>query len=256
MFFIFCLVFPADGYSQKLSVSTQPQVLKIAVIDTGVDFEHELLQGLVRIPSINDGIDDTGHGTHIAGIIANFLIKKHLKNRIEIIPIRYYHSSSSNKDLTLSLAEAIDKAIGLQVDIINISAGGPKPSARESRLIEKAYNQNILVVAAAGNKKPEQMHFPFYPAAYNFPNVISVVGTGPRGNVLATSNINSNKTNYFFPGFEISSTLPGNRIGKLTGSSQAAAQATAEIARLLILRGKSYVWTHLKKLPLSLSINQ
>ncbi len=236
--------------------STDSEVLKIAVIDTGVDFEHELLQGLVRIPTKDDGIDVSGHGTHVAGIIARSLIKKHLNNRIEIIPIRYYQAAADNKKLTLSLAEAIDKAIRLNVDIINISAGGPKPSKVESELIQKAYKQNILVVAAAGNKKPEQMHFRFYPAAYNFPNVISVVGTGPEGQILKTSNVNSNKTNYYFPGFEISSTLPGNRFGKLTGSSQAAAQATAEIARLVLLRGKSYAWKHLKKLPLSLPINQ
>ncbi len=238
-----------------MTLRQQPP-LKIAVIDTGVDFEHELLQAMVRIPSKSDGIDLTGHGTHIAGIIASTLTKRQLNDRIEIVPIRYYQSSSNHQELTLSLAEAIDKAIRLNVDIINISAGGPKPSEMESQLLQRAYKQNILVVAAAGNKKPAQVNFAFYPAAYNFPNVISVVGTGPQGEVMETSNINSNKTNYFFPGFEISSTLPGNRIGKLTGSSQAAALATAEIARLVILRGKSYVWKHLKKLPLSLPMTR
>ena len=212
--------------------------IKIAIIDTGVDFDHDLLNTVVRIPRHSDGIDETGHGTHIAGIIVEELKNSALDKNLEIIPIKFFKSGHNNAQLTESFVHALKRAIDEKVDIIHISAGGPQASQAELNMLLKAQQSDILVVAAAGNKSVTDHFYSFYPAAYQLNNVLSVVGTDKNGRPLGTSNINAKKMNLFYPGKNIRSALPGNRFGLLTGSSQAAAFATAEIAKIWLQQGR------------------
>jgi subtilisin family serine protease len=218
---------------------------KIAVIDTGCDFDHPLLESYVRLPSLRDGKDETGHGTHIAGIIVRGLQEKKLDKKLEIVPIKFFETSDSDSELTKSFAHALRRAIDLDVQIIHVSAGGPQPSDLELNLLLEAQRKGILVVAAAGNKRPKDPTYSFYPAAYPLDHVISVVGTDQRGNRLLTSNINYGKKNLYFPGENILSSLPGERFGRLTGSSQAAAKATVLIASLWISEGQAQAFKKL-----------
>jgi hypothetical protein len=99
--------------------------------------------------------------------------------------------------------------------------------------LSQAARLGILVIAAAGNKLFHQRDMRFYPAAYNLPNVLSVVATDRAGHVLPTSNLNLGKGNLFVLGQDIESTLPHNQFGMRTGSSQAAALFTGKIVSQL-----------------------
>ncbi len=236
--FLLTLIFTASPWETAQAQSKSTQKLKIAVIDTGCDFEHPLLQTYIRLPSLFDGLDQSGHGTHIAGIIVSGLRKKHLDQYLEIVPIRFFDEKNNDKQLTNSFATAIKRAIDQNVQIIHISAGGPQASLKELELFELAQKKGILVIAAAGNKSTTEPSYQFYPAAYPLDNIISIVGTNSQGQRLETSNINNGKRNFYFPGENIYSSLPGNRFGHLTGSSQAAAKATAKIASLWLTKGQ------------------
>lgn len=137
--------------------------IKVAVIDTGVDYTHKELGG-GKFPNskviggydfannLPDPMDYNGHGTHVAGIIAgsDLGIAKDAK-------IYAYKIFSNNRDSTSSslIIKAIDQAVKDKCDVINISIGTPKGTSNsddpESMAVRNAVSAGVVLVAAAGN---------------------------------------------------------------------------------------------------------
>ncbi|MCB0412443.1 MAG: S8 family serine peptidase [Bdellovibrionales bacterium] len=243
------------------SFATSLRPIRVALIDTGIDVDHVQLKESIAINygefgqgRENNGIDDdgngyiddvhgwnfaddssdisdsVGHGTHVAGVIKAIMQASSKGQDVEFIPIKYYRKGMSKHQLVRAFRDAIEYALAQNATIINLSGGGPLGDIEERSIVEKAYQKGAIVVAAAGNKIPGARDIAFFPAAYDLPNVISVVATDWNGHILSTSNQNHQKHNLFAPGKRIYSTLPGNRRGFLTGSSQAAAVVTGIIA--------------------------
>jgi len=131
----------------------------VAVIDTGVDYNHEDLQGVVTkgINVLNnslDPLDDHGHGSHVAGIIGavanNGKGISGVSWGAKILAIK-----ACNKDgdcTTTDIVKAIKYAVDKGVKIINISiAGAGSCNGTYNDIIEYARKHNSLIVAAAGN---------------------------------------------------------------------------------------------------------
>jgi subtilisin family serine protease len=173
-----------------------------------------------------DLTDEDGHGTHIAGLIV-----RDAALPVTILPVKYYKAGMSVADQRSAFLRSLRYAMEAGAQVINISGGGHRFSAEEYSVLSKAGERGIVVVSAAGNKVPHSGNRDFFPAAYNLSNVISVVGTDAKGHVLPTSNVNAHKANRFELGLDLVSSLPGNRFGKRTGSSQAAALFTAKYLR-------------------------
>ncbi|MFZ0371413.1 MAG: S8 family serine peptidase, partial [Halobacillus sp.] len=161
----------------------------VAVLDTGVYKYHEDLQGVV-LPGYdfvnNDANpdDNHGHGTHIAGLIAaNFNDRgiAGLAPETKILPVKVgdYEGKFSDSNVLSGIYYAIDQG----VDVINMSFGAYHKSAAEERALWKAYNEGIVLVAAASN---DGIRDASYPASY-FP-VISVAATDRSGYPAAFSN--------------------------------------------------------------------
>ena len=216
---------------------------KIAVIDTGVDYNHPALQHAVTdgYNAITDqefkkenSIDSIGHGTHVAGIIAgvdhNLKIYGILDN-VEIIPIIALDEDGGSDKV---LIKAIEWAITKRPDVINLSLGREaNPFYNDTEgicdSIKKAYENDIFVVVAAGNSGG--INNPLnYPAGCK--NSISVVSINKE---LKSSSFSNYDSNAFFsaPGEEILSTLPisinPSGYGYLSGTSMAAPQISAII---------------------------
>ncbi len=172
----------------------------VAVIDTGVDRHHEQLAGSIwvnedeivgnNVDDDNNGfIDDrhgwnfveydaivqdvTGHGTHISGVIvaaADGAGTTGVAYDAQIMPIRVLGADGygSQIDIAAGILYAVDNG----ADIINLSFGG-LGSRRVAAAIEHALDQDVLIVAAAGN---DSEGVPDYPARYSatYENVISV----------------------------------------------------------------------------------
>lgn len=241
MLLIFPKIFLSIGLllSQSffLRENSSVQTIHVAMIDTGVDWHHEILHTYVDqesswnfINNSNDLSDSDGHGTHVAGIIVQAARKLNPHRRLRLSAIKYDKKS---------FLKALRYAVALNPDIINISGGGPNPRDEELKLLEMAWQKGILVVAAAGNKPSRQMNFNFYPAAYELPNIYSVIGVNTEGQVLTTSNRNQSRNNILALGNHIYSALPGNKYGYRTGSSQAAALVTGELAATIVIRDVS-----------------
>jgi minor extracellular serine protease Vpr len=136
--------------------------IKIAVIDTGVDFNHPDLMGwgpegkvVGGYNFIQDGelpMDNNGHGTQVAGVIAADGQIKGVAPKAKILA---YKVSEDGKAVSSDLIiKAIEKAIEDKVDIINISLGVNKTNTQIESAVNKALEKEIFVVTAAGNDGP------------------------------------------------------------------------------------------------------
>jgi serine protease len=161
----------------------------VAVIDTGVAMDDAPDRGITRPKDLEgtagvggyDFVDDDdfawdghGHGTHVAGTIAQTTNNEYgvagLAHSSKIMPLRVLNSRGFGQ--VSDIADAIRFAADNDAQVINMSLGGPLPSLVLSRAIKDAYNKGVTIVAAAGNGGKRS---PSYPAAYN--GVIAVAAT-------------------------------------------------------------------------------
>lgn len=242
LFIIFFLTLAANAGCLK--------EVTVAVIDTGIDYNHTELAGAIKhnpLEVVNKKDDDKngfiddymgwdfdlddnfpydfhGHGTHIAGLIHN-------RNEcVKILPLKYYNSSGSGYKNLKNTVRSINYAIDYKVDIINYSSGGPEPSRIERKAIEKAKKAGILFITAAGNFGWDLKTRPYYPASYPLDNIISVSALNRQGKLLPHSNYNANVSAL---GLNVKSTLPGNKEGTMSGTSQSAAIVSGYAAKVL-----------------------
>lgn len=208
----------------------------IAVIDTGIDYGNPELVSRVFLPKelsikgkLNFGIDvskneiDTephdfhGHGSHIAGLILA------INPNARIIPIKYYNPSASGEDNLKSLIKAIEYSISMNVDIINISGGGPQADLEELKILMSAQKKGILVISALGNERADVDKSPYYPANYNLENILNVMAHDNFFNKAVFSNWGSSAHISTF-GSSIKSFSTGNNpCIELSGTSQSTA---------------------------------
>ena len=137
--------------------------IKVAVIDTGVDFNHPDLFGwgpegkvIGGFNFIHEGrppLDTNGHGTQVAGVIAADGEIEGVAPKAKILA---YKVSENGEGVSSELIiRAIEKAIEDEVDIINISLGVNKTNMKIERAVNLALEKEIFVVTAAGNDGPE-----------------------------------------------------------------------------------------------------
>ena len=224
----------------------------VAVIDTGIDPDHEYLKDNIFVPEGVKGknnygrdfsislrhsqnssngrapIDDHGHGTHVAGIL------KSVFPEVKILPIKYYNPNRSGQENLNSLIRSLEYAVKVGVDIINYSGGGPEPAIEELKILKIAERKGILVVAAAGNEKSDIDHRDkaFYPASYGLSNIITVTAYDRQVTILNSSNWGKNSVDLAAPGHRIRSSVPHNHARHMTGTSQATAFVSGVVAMI------------------------
>ena len=180
----------------------------VAIIDGGLDedlfnryFSNARIKKVYNVNGSTDVTDVRGHGTHIAGTIA-----EGTPSNVKIMPIK-----TSNGNHTLfQVTGALYYAINNNVDVINISLSSP--DWNESSLyqtIESAKEQNIIVVAAAGNNNSSKI---LYPAGFD--NTIGVSN-------IARNFIKSSGSNF---GFDITFAAPGTKIRSIMGENAIISQ--------------------------------
>jgi len=168
------------------------QAVRVAVIDSGVDFSHPDLTGRL-LPGINyiapsaPPNDDFGHGTHVTGIIAalanNGIGVVGGAPDVEIDPLKMLGSTGGGT--ITNLIRAICDAADRGADVINMSLEIPTGAISQATVdsiqaaINYAYGEGSLLVAAAGNSSNGSILGPvYYPARLN--NVIAVAALTPE----------------------------------------------------------------------------
>lgn len=169
---------------------TQGEGVTVAVIDTGVSQVPDLkltefVSGYDFVNNQEDASDDNGHGTHVAGTIAQSTNNGYgvagIAYKAKIMPLKVL--SGSGGGTIADIAEAIKFAADNNAEIINMSLGGAGASNMMEEAIKYAHAKGVTIVAAAGN---EGRNAASYPARY--PDVISVAATNPAGDKASYSN--------------------------------------------------------------------
>ena len=153
---------PFVGTETPILKGINGEGVKIAVIDTGVDFNHPDLLGwgpegkvVGGYNFIQDGelpMDNNGHGTQVAGVLAADGQIKGIAPKAKILA--YKVSEDGNTVSSELIIKAIEKAIEDKADIINISLGVNKTNTQIDSAVTKALENGIFVVTAAGNDGP------------------------------------------------------------------------------------------------------
>ena len=231
-------------------VQTGSSDVVIAVIDTGVDYNHpdlvsNIWTNLGEIPG--NGIDDDGngyvddvhgydfannngdptddhyHGTHCAGTIGaggnNGIGIAGVNWNVSIMPVKFLTASGSGTEA--GAIASIQYAILMGADVMSNSWGGGGYSQALYDAISAANDAGIIFVAAAGNTGSDNDVYPHYPSSYDIPNVIAVAATDHNDNKASFSCYGSSSVDLGAPGVNIYSTGLGNTYQFLSGTSMA-----------------------------------
>jgi len=211
--------------------TTGSREVLVAVLDTGIDSNHEDLDGQI-VAEINFTDSPTpgdvhGHGTHIAGIIA---AKDNDTGIIGMAPDSRLLNAKVADDMGRCYASALAKGIVWAVDngasVINISVEIRGASSELEQAVNYAWSEGSLVIGAAGNDGNDS---PVYPAGYD--NCIAVAATNQDDGLAVLSN-HGDWVDVAAPGFGIYSTLPDDGYGLKTGTSFACAYVSGMAALL------------------------
>lgn len=243
----------------------------VAVVDTGVDYNHEDLRDVMWTNPgeiAANGIDDDGngyiddihgintlvrdssgnatvdmrdahsHGTHVSGSIGarqnNGTGVAGIASNVKIMGIRTVPNSSD--ELDVDVIEAFLYAAKMGAKVINCSFGKDKNEGgmAVSDTIEHIKTEyGVLVVAAAGNSSRNIDSRPTYPASFPNDSLLVVASTSSRGALSYFSNYGIQGVDVAAPGSSILSTVPNNRYSSMSGTSMASPNTAGVAAEVL-----------------------
>ncbi|MDD5086548.1 MAG: S8 family peptidase [Candidatus Nanoarchaeia archaeon] len=204
---------------------------KIAIIDTGVDYNHDELKknftynkGYDFVENNNSPMDKEGHGTHVAGTAAGKDCGVAPDATLYSLRVLNEYGSGSDADV----AAAIEWAITNNMHVANMSLGGPGASSALEEMCRIASQNGLLLVAAAGNTGGVDAE---YPAAFG-------------DYVIAVAAVDSEKKHAYFstiwetndisaPGEGIYSALLGGGYTYLSGTSMATPHVAGGLGLLM-----------------------
>lgn len=231
----------------------------VAVIDTGIDYNHEDLapnmwsnpgetgldaegrdkktngidddgngyvddwRGWDFVNNDNDPFDDNLHGTHCAGTIGaagnDSVGVAGVAWSVSMVGVKFLSAAGSG---TLTDAVlAIDYTTTIGVDISSNSWGGGGFSAAMEEAIARNEEAGVLFVAAAGNSGTDNDSRPHYPSSYENPNVIAVAASDNRDALAGFSCYGATSVDLAAPGVAIWSSVPDGGFRALSGTSMA-----------------------------------
>ncbi len=275
------------------SKNTDCSNIIVAVVDTGVDYNHiDLKSNIYKNPNeiCGNGIDDDkngfvddcygydfanndndpmdddseSHGTHVAGTIGaignNGIGIAGVCWKIKILPVKVL---DKNGDGYFSdVADGIKYAVNMGADIINLSLEtnyiDDEGLAFLEDAIKYAYEHNVIITSAAGNQSKNLDTNNVYPASFRkeFPNVIVTASLDKNGNLSTFTDYGYQTVDVGIPGENIYSTMRNNTYGFQSGSSMANAITTGLVAQILALyHNKNYNFIRAKLIDMAKSLN-
>ncbi len=221
-------------------VNLDGRMIKVGVIDTGIDSTHPDLSGMVKgginfINSRKSAMDDNGHGTHVSGTIAavdNSIGVVGVSQHIELYSLKVLNASGSGylSDIIEALQWATGMNGGTRLDVVNMSLGTDSDAPLFRSAIDAVASDGLIMVAAAGNDGTDVD----YPAAYPGVMAIAAVDIGHNAAYFTSP---GTEVDLAAPGVDVYSTVPGGKYASYNGTSMATPHVTGTVALILESHG-------------------
>ena len=253
-------------------LSTGSSNVIVAVIDTGVDYNHQDLNanmwtnpgetpgngidddgngyvddyyGINAITGSGDPMDDHSHGTHCSGTVAavgnNGTGVVGVCWTARIMALKFLNSSGTGS--TSNAVKCVEYAINKGAHIMSNSWGGGGYSQSLKNAIAAAKNAGIIFIAAAGNSGTNNDTSPHYPSSYDDDNIIAVTATDSSDNQWY--NYGASSVDVAAPGRSIYSTILNNGYGYKSGTSMATPHVSG-LAALIKAYNSGLNWQQIK----------
>lgn len=248
-------------------VSQGSRSVRIAVIDTGIDYTHPDLkdQMWTNDAELNgeEGVDDDGngyiddihgydfanndgdpmdgnaHGTHCAGTIGashNDIGVAGVMKDVQFVAVKFLTDKGSGT--TEGAIRSIEYATKMNVDLMSNSWGGGGFSQALSDVIQDASDAGIIFTAASGNSSTDNDKRPHYPSNYQIENIVSVAATNSKDALASFSCFGKKTVHIAAPGKDILSSVPGGRYSSFSGTSMATPHVSGVLGLLLAHNGR------------------
>lgn len=253
----------------ELTVGSSVNV--VGVIDTGIDYTHPDLaaniwsaptpfnvtvagttiacatgtHGFNAITRQCDPMDDHNHGSHVAGTIGaignNGVGVAGVNWVAQMMAIKVFDDQGSATmadviagiDFAIAVKQRFQASDGANIRVLSASWGDTEFSQALLDAVYAANDANMLFVAAAGNNAFDNDLLPFYPAAFEAPNVVAVAATTLDDTRAYFSNYGASSVHLGAPGDFILSTTVGNTYQYMSGTSMAAPHVSGAAALVL-----------------------
>lgn len=217
--------------------STEGAGVKVAVIDTGMDYTHPDLKanyagGYNAIVTTATPMDDQGHGTHVSGTIGAARDSKGVVGvspGVSLYAVKVLDENGSGE--YSAIISGIEWAVQNKMNIINLSLGSNEDVKAVRNVITAAYTAGVTIVCAAGNNAGAVL----YPAKY--PEAIAISASNPdQANTITSFSSRGPEIAFIAPGLNINSTAKAGGYLIKSGTSMAAPHV-AGLAALAIAAG-------------------
>ncbi|WP_018218303.1 type VII secretion-associated serine protease mycosin [Salinispora vitiensis] len=212
---------------------TQGEGITVAVIDSGVDATHPDLKNNV-LPGTdiyddqsNGHKDRNGHGTGVASLIAGHGHGPNGRDGVlgiapkaKILPINVGETSAVKSEVPL----AIDWAVDQGADVINLSLHTPHDTALD-RAVERAYQNNVIVVAGIGNRENTIIS-----SIARHDATLAVAGLDRDGQPSQLGSLKAQEIHLAVPAEDLYRAEPGGGYTTVTSNSGATAVASGAVA--------------------------
>lgn len=202
----------------------------------------------------NNPMDDVGHGTQVAGIIGavgnNNIGIAGISWDLELAALKIFDSEGASCS---DIIEAVNYSVEMGFPISNNSWGDGNCDNGSETLrdaIADAQDNAQLFIASAGNNGSDNDEFTYYPASYDFDNIIAVAALANSEQLIPSSNYGATLVDIAAPGQNIRTTFINNDYNNFFQTSSAAPQVTAACALIKYLN-PNFTFNQIKNTVLS-----